>query len=292
MATTANPAASEACVDEFLTKWGPLSIFVGIILTGMGFPMPEELPVVVGGGLVHNTNPLDYRWWLMLVACILGVVVGDSFLYCIGRFWGVKLVRLPFVHRRILPPERLAKIESNFQEYGVKILLFARLTPGIRAGIFIVAGITKLPWAQFLLADGIYAIPGVTLLFTLGWWFTDNMVALIEQADTERRKVMPYVIVIGLLAVAAYFVYRHLRRPMVEGSPQEMPPVVEQVTNTVEKTVEKTVETVKDKILHPGHETKSGVLMPPAPSENGTGETGRDKSEMHASPSETKPKSE
>jgi hypothetical protein len=160
----------------------------------------------------------------------------------------------------------LEKIENNFQEYGVKILLFARLTPGIRAGIFIVAGITKLPWPKFLLADGIYAIPGVTLLFTLGWWFTDSMVELIKRADSERSRVMPIIIIVVLLAVAGYFVYRHLRRPMVEGSPREMPPVVGPVTAKLEQTL----ETMTDKILHHGGESKSAV-MPPKPDRSDPG---------------------
>ena len=61
---------------------------------------------------------------------------------------------------------------TNFQKYGVKILLFARLTPGIRAPIFLTAGIMKLPVTYFLFADGIYAIPGVSMLFFLGYWFS------------------------------------------------------------------------------------------------------------------------
>ena len=42
------------------------------------------------------------------------------------------------------------------------ILLFARILPGIRSPIFLTAGIMKLSWQRFLLADGIYAVPGVS----------------------------------------------------------------------------------------------------------------------------------
>jgi membrane protein DedA with SNARE-associated domain len=254
------PAALEACVEEFVRNWSNLGVFLGIIATGLGMPMPEELPVVIGGGLVHDTNPTAPRWWLMLVTCIVGVIVGDTCLYLIGRLWGTKLVRLPFVRKRLLPPERLVKISHNFQEYGVKILLFARMTPGIRAPIFVTAGITKLPWIKFLFADGIYAIPGVTILFALGWWFTDNMVDLIKN---EAEKAKPIIVLVVAAGIIAYVVYRHLRKPVVEGSPKEMPPVVGPVTARIESKLEQTLGTVKDRILHTGGDSKATMIIPP-----------------------------
>src|SRR5262249_28046232 len=163
-------------MEELLRSWGYLGIFVGILLTGIGFPMPEELPVVIGGALAGHGSA---RWWIMLPVCIVGVVVGDGLLYGIGRLWGPRLLQYNWVKTSVLPPERLAKIEQNFQNHGIKILLFARMTPGIRAPIFLTAGLTKLPLARFLIADGIYAIPGVTLLFFLGYWFTEGMINLI-----------------------------------------------------------------------------------------------------------------
>jgi len=262
-------------VEEFLQNWGPLGIFLGIIVTGLGFPMPEELPVVIGGGLVHDTNASDFRWWFMLLACIAGVIVGDSCLYLIGRLWGVRLIRLPFIRKHLMTPERLVKISHNFDKYGVKILLFARLTPGIRAPIFVTAGITKLPWVKFLMADAIYAIPGVTLLFVLGYWFTDTVVDLIKAGESQIRSIVYMVVLVG---VVGYLLYRHLRKPVVEGSPKEMPPVVSQVTNTLDHTV----GTLKDKLLHSHIEIKCGPCEPeskpadahPPKVENGQPETG------------------
>src|SRR5947208_3115282 len=139
-------------MDEFIQSWGYLGVFIGILATGLGFPMPEELPIVVGGIL---TNHGEVRWWIMLPVCIVGVIIGDSFLYLIGRFWGTKLLQLPFISKRLLTPDRLEAISENFRKRGVAVLLFARLTPGIRAPIFLTAGMTKLPITLFLLADGI-----------------------------------------------------------------------------------------------------------------------------------------
>src|SRR5437588_10967482 len=169
----------------------------------------------------------------MLPTCIFGVIIGDSFLYFIGRFWGSRLVESPFMRKHVLTPERLQKITTNFHDYGIRILLFARLTPGIRAPIFLTAGITKLPLIRFVLADGIYAVPGVSILFALGYFFTDRIVDLIKN---EAGKVKSNIILVVLVGIAGYFAYRFLRKPVVTGNPHEMPKIVEQVTDSLELT--------------------------------------------------------
>jgi membrane protein DedA with SNARE-associated domain len=243
-------------MQDFIESWGYLGVFVGILATGLGFPMPEELPIVLGGAMANSDK---VRMWIMLPVCVVGVIIGDSFLYLIGRFWGLKLVQLPFFRRKLLTPERLASISANFQHYGVKILLFARLTPGIRAGIFLTAGITKLPITHFLLADAIYAIPGVSVLFFLGYWFTDSIIELIE---AESRFVKPIIVLVVLAGVGLYLVYRFWRKPMVTGNPTEMPPIVGPVTERLDQVA----ESMADKVLHRGPHPDAA---PPAnPGEN------------------------
>jgi membrane protein DedA with SNARE-associated domain len=216
--------------QQFFQDWGYLGVFLGIIATGLGFPMPEEVPVVLGGVLVGHPGS-GLRWWIMLPTAIVGVIVGDGFLYGIGRLWGPRLIEYRWVKRHLLQPERLERIQRNFHKYGIKILLFARLTPGVRAPIFVTAGITRIPLVRFLIADGIYAVPGVSLLFFLGYWFTDQLNEGIVREGANRIKAV--IIVAVILMVALYFAYRFLRRPMITGGPEEMPPLVEQVTTKI-----------------------------------------------------------
>lgn len=227
-------------MEELIRQWSYLGVFLGIVATGLGFPMPEELPVVLGGVLVGTGHA---KFW-MLPVCIIGVVVGDGFLYGIGRFFGVWLVDKPFVKKHLLSPGRLEEIRENFRKHGIKILLFARLTPGIRAPIFLTAGITRLPLHQFLFADGLYAIPGVSLLYFLGWYFTDTMV---EWMNNKGGHIKSIAILIALLVVAGYFTYRFLRRPIVEGNPDDVPKIVQPMQHGLEHGLDQL-----NKILHPG----------------------------------------
>jgi len=60
-------------VESFLRSWGYLGIFLGILATGLGFPMPEELPIVVGGALA---GPIGLRavLWIAFGVGLLAVV--------------------------------------------------------------------------------------------------------------------------------------------------------------------------------------------------------------------------
>jgi len=220
-------------IEEFLQTWSYLGVFLVIIGTGAGLPLPEELPVVIGGALSGSGNAY---WWIMLPVCIVAVIIGDSLLYFIGRYWGPSLVERPFIKKHILPPERLLKIEENFQNYGIRILLFARLTPGIRAPIFLTAGIVRLPLIRFVIADAIYAVPGVSLLFYLGFVFTEQMVSLIQNEFKHFKSILILIVVV---AVAGYFLYRFLRKPMVTGDPSDVPHIAEPVSHTLDSMTSK-----------------------------------------------------
>ena len=243
-------------MEEFVRNYGYYGAALGILATGLGFPVPEEVPVLVSGAMANHPGIYIY---IMLPICILSVVVGDLLLYTIGRVWGSRLVQVPLI-RRLLTPERFAAISANFQKYGVKILLFARVTPGIRTWIFLTAGITKLPLAKFVIADAIYAIPGVTILFFLGYYFTDS---IIDMAKNDVY-VRPIIVLVVLAGAGLYIAYRVWRKPMVTGNPTEMPPIVGPVTETLDGVA----GSVADRVLHRTHPAEAPEVPPPSPSEN------------------------
>jgi membrane protein DedA with SNARE-associated domain len=250
-----------------------LGIFVALVAAGVGFPIPEEIPIVTAGVLAGRTpevsvadlghavsllgwsppagfpgglpwaalgrdwppadDTIPVRWWIMLPVCILGVVFSDGLLYGLGRVFGTRLLHVPFM-KRLMPPDKRTRIEENFHRYGIKILLFARLLPGIRAPIFITAGIMRLPLKRFLLADGIYAIPGVSLLFFLAFWFTNSFRDLVVRAEEKVIQWRPILILAAVVAVTVYFIVHVYRKPVSTGDPQELPLIGHQVAARID----------------------------------------------------------
>jgi membrane protein DedA with SNARE-associated domain len=198
-----------AGVDQFLYK--PFTI--------------EQFIDRVSTLLKIEAAPVPLRWWIMLPLCILGVVVSDGLLYGMGRLWGPRLLDSKWM-RRLVPPERRRRIEGNFHEYGVLVLLFARFLPTIRSPIFIMAGTMRLPFTKFLLADGLYAIPGVSLLFFLAFWFGDQFRDLVFAAEGKVQALRPVLILLLIAGVAAYLFFHFVRHPVATGDPREELPVI------------------------------------------------------------------
>jgi membrane protein DedA with SNARE-associated domain len=283
-----------------LSKYG--GVLAALVLAGIGLPIPEEIPIVTAGAMVgHDAQALAHhedlvgavgggpasylstdppsitRWWIMLPLCIVGVVVADTGMYTLGRIGGTRILQWKWVRKRVLPPEKQLKIEANFAKYGILILLGARFTPGVRSPVFIMAGVLRMPLSRFLLADGLYAIPGVCLLFWLAYIFTDQFVEAINAVERHR----PMVIMAVVAAIGGVVLYKFLSsRRLSTGDPEEIPiyvkpvgVVTHAVEQTIEKAVGKTVEVsakaaaaVVDKVTHPlGHHH----LKPPPPAAPG-----------------------
>lgn len=265
--------------------WKYATIFGTLIAAGFGFPIPEEIPIVTAGAFVGHDAQVSHeptfvgavagsvaagtvpqtegqtKWYYMLPLCILGVVLGDCVLFFVGRLFGPTLLSKTWVQKRILPPEKRDKIEANFEKRGVMILLAARLTPGIRTPVFVMAGVLRMPVSRFLLADALYAIPGVNLLFWLSYWFTDQFVEAVKAVDKHRPLAVAAVLAaISGVVLWKIFAHRKISTGNMDDVSNLLKPVgaVTQALETgIEKTVGATVGTaakIVDKVTHPhGH---------------------------------------
>jgi membrane protein DedA with SNARE-associated domain len=253
-----------------------LAVFIALVLAAFGFPIPEEIPVVIAGGLCADaaTPPPHHAfdimagalglpfpdlvgpaaaiatidappvpapkypqhpiWYIMLPVCILGVVLCDGLLYGIGRFGGPRLLEIAWVKRWIVRPEMRDRIENNFHKYGVRILLGVRLLPGVRAPVFVIAGVLRLPLTRFLFADGIYAILGVSLLFSLAYWFTNQVKEAVTNFTHSIDSFRPYLIIGVIAAVGLFMLYEFWKRRHVTGDPKEVPIIGEKLIKPAE----------------------------------------------------------
>jgi membrane protein DedA with SNARE-associated domain len=206
-----------------------LAAFLLLVSAALGNPIPEEV-MIAGAGVWTASNAEKYGAyrWLMLPVCVAGAVVADVGLYLIGRVFGTRLLE----HRwlaRLAPPEKRERTQQNFNRYGVSILVFGRLVPGIRTTLFLTAGLMRLSLVRFVLADGLGAVLGNSLIFFLGFWFGSQFLELVERLERQASAVKPILILLLLVAVTGYLLYLFLRRPIPTGDPKELPLIGPQV---------------------------------------------------------------
>jgi len=194
-------------VQGFVEDFTYVGIFAVLLLGSLGIPIPEEMPILAAGILSHEGF---VRWWLALPVCIVGVLAGDVILYGIGRHWGERVLNWRLV-RRVLTRDREQSLKAAYCRHAVKTVIVMRHVTGLRAAAFLTAGIARVPWRTFLLADMGAALVGVPLSFGLAYLFTSQIQSII--ANVHRVEgwlgLGALFVVTIMLVVKLWFWYRH-----------------------------------------------------------------------------------
>lgn len=185
---------------SFFSDYGYFAVLFVLIICGFGVPIPEDI-TLVSGGVISGLGYTNVH--IMLVVSLFGVLLGDSTMYWLGRIYGTKILRFRPI-RRFLTLDRLRMVRSKFEQYGNRVLFVARFLPGLRAPIYMVAGITRrVSFIRFLLLDFFAAIISVPIWVYLGDFGASNLDWLHEQIKKGQSIIY---ILIALLAL--YFVWK------------------------------------------------------------------------------------
>ena len=172
-------------------------IFVVLLAAGFGLPLPEDIPLVMGGVLVHRGGANLY---VMIAVGYLGIVIGDSIMFGLGRRFGARVGSQPgkgFFGRIITPGSR-ARVEGLFKKHGEKIVMIARFLPGVRTVTYFTAGSVGMQYWHFLAYDSIAALLSAPVFVVLGYYFGSDIEALLARVASGERNVM-----LGLLLIIA-----------------------------------------------------------------------------------------
>jgi len=126
-----------------------IGVFILLILGGVGLPFPEDATLLLSGFLVAQNVMKPFQTFFVVY---LGLLISDFFLYWVGKRYGRVLV----LHKRfqkIISPDQLSKLEEKFKKRGVWVVLIGRHFMGLRAQIFLVAGVMRMSAVKFFMQD-------------------------------------------------------------------------------------------------------------------------------------------
>lgn len=178
-------------------------VFLILLATGLGVPIPEELPIVIAAMMARWEV---MHWWGALLSCLGGVLAGDMLLYGLGRHFGRRILNWPPA-RRILTPEREKRVMEAYYRHGLKFVVMARLVMGLRAAAFLTAGLVKVPFPRFLLVDVAAVLVSVPISFGVAYAVADSLAVALA-----RVRELQLWIAGGALLVAAGWGIVLLRR--------------------------------------------------------------------------------
>jgi membrane protein DedA with SNARE-associated domain len=185
-----------------------IGIFIVLVLTGSGLPIPEEFPIILAGVLSVNQT-LDP--WLAFGTCLLGAIVGDCVMYVIGYQFGRPVLRDHPWFARFITPERETQIEQQFRRHGLKVFFVARFLVGLRSPVYLTAGILRVSFRRFLMIDLFCATMVVGTFFWLTYLFGEHIVKWVRTGEY----VVTVLVVLALVGVGIYFWRWHIKKKVM-----------------------------------------------------------------------------
>lgn len=192
---------------QVFTEHGYLAVFVVLLLSGFGIPLPEDISLVAGGVIAG----LGYaNVHVMCVVGLAGVLIGDIVMFLVGRHFGARALRLRWVSY-LLTPRRYAKVQHKFSRYGNRLMFVARFLPGLRTAVYLTAGMShRVSFLRFILPDGLAALISVPAWVYLGYFGAEKHEWLL--AWIKRGESVIAVAAIGLVALVGWLWWRRKGR--------------------------------------------------------------------------------
>jgi membrane protein DedA with SNARE-associated domain len=180
-----------------------IGLFLLLVLGGIGLPLPEDTTLILCGFLI-STEVIEPVPALLVVYA--GLIITDFGLFSVGKKYGRKIVNHRRFHK-IISPKRLSILENKFRRNGILFILVGRHFAGLRAQIFLTAGVIRMPDAEFLIADGISSV--LTIAIMVGAGYAGGHSLQVIKRDITRIEHVGIFLAVILLAV--YLIFRYVR---------------------------------------------------------------------------------
>ena len=174
-----------------------IGVFLLLILSGCGIPMPEEITLLAAGFL---TSQAIAHIAPMFFFCLMGAFISDMVPYFAGYFYGPRILALKYM-RIMVNQRRMRKISLFFKIYGYKKVFIMRpLLLGIRPFIMLFAGISGIKLKTFLPYQLSGMSVGILFWLFMGRLFASKIAVLTVFFYHSRNIILLFV----FIAVAAY----------------------------------------------------------------------------------------
>jgi membrane-associated protein len=181
---------------------------------GVPIPVPGDL-IVSGAGVALAGNPSLAI--LVLILILAAGYVGGAVQFVLAR----QVLRRPLLAalaRVGVGEARVEALAARLRRSGARGVALARMTPGVRIGAIVAAGLAAIPFAAFI--TGLVAGNGVFVAghFALGYALGASATRLIAGAGGIALVVAGAVVLAGVGALGWTLLRRSRRRAADEGA--------------------------------------------------------------------------
>ena len=190
------------------------AILLAMFLENLIPPIPSELIMPLGGFYVSQGQ---LGFFPVVLAGLIGTVIGALPWYGIGRLvneerleqWLEKNGRWLGIN-----PQELARSRKWFNRYGVSLVFWGRLVPGIRTLISVPAGVELMPIAPFLIWTTAGSLIWTLFLTITGFYLGDNY-GNIEKWISPFSSMFKIIIITFISFALVTLIYKTLRKLII-----------------------------------------------------------------------------
>ena len=197
----------QATLLSALTTYGVAAIFISVLISAIGLPLPTSFLLIVAGSFVESG---DLQFWPVVIAGVVAAILGDHVGYSVGWFGGRKIATQ--ISKRLKAETMLEKAEVTSRKWGGVSVFFSRwLITALGPYINLTSGLTRYQLPRFsiwvVLGEALWVVAYVYI----GRLFSDR-VAEISDILGEFTYVLLGLVAVGVIG---YQLIKNLRKPKV-----------------------------------------------------------------------------
>jgi membrane protein DedA with SNARE-associated domain len=205
---------SKEMLQHLIATHGYWTVALVVGLESMGIPLPGETVLVLAA--IYAASDPSLNIFLVILAATFGSIVGDNAGYWIGHRYAYAAVLRYGRHLGLSEP-RIKVGQYLFRKHGGKVVFFGRFVALLRILAAFLAGVNRMPWRDFLIANAAGAVLWASV-FGIGAYYFGKLLF-------ELHAVLATVIFLAALVVffgAGYLINRYEHR-LIEIAERALP---------------------------------------------------------------------
>ena len=191
---------------QFLIRHGYIVLFVWVLLEQGGLPIPA-VPLLLAAGALAATGRMNLS--LILGIAVVASLASDGSWYALGRRRGMAVLHL-LCRVSLEPDSCVRQTENLFSRRGSSALLVAKFIPGLSTVAPPLAGVSRMPFARFVLFDGLGTLLWIGVFVVLGVLFAEQLEGVAVLLATMGAWLL--AILVG--GLGAYLLWKFLARQL------------------------------------------------------------------------------
>ncbi|MCS7287181.1 MAG: DedA family protein [Anaerolineae bacterium] len=194
-------------LQQLFQTIGWTGVVIAMAIESACIPLPSEIVMPLAGWMLvqaQGYSPWHTAWAGFFGA--LGCTIGSVLTYWFGAKGG-RPILLRYGKYILISKHDIYMADRWFERYGESTAFFSRLMPIVRTFISLPAGVARMNFPRFVVLTFVGSFLWCWGLAYAGYVFGEHW--------REVREIMrPFdiPIAIALLALAAWYIYRHVKR--------------------------------------------------------------------------------